>query len=62
VSRDYRHGPKQSAPKPPKGKRPEQTDTRDAKLPTERRIKDVLRWATRHQDKDLFDDYDEQDF
>lgn len=62
MSKDYRHGPKHHVPKVPKGKRQEQTDSREAKLPTERHIKDAISRAVRCRNTELFDDYDERDW
>ena len=61
MSRDFRHGLKQSAKSGYKNEQQDVYGGKDIRVPTKRRIEDTLRAAVRHQDVRVFEDYDEHE-
>lgn len=62
MSRDFRHGLKQTAKSGFKSRtKNEEIDSRYIKVPTKQQRETNLRLAVRHRDHDAFEDYDEPD-
>jgi hypothetical protein len=61
VSRDFRHGLKQTAKTGLKKAKREDVSPRPDRMPTKQHCENVLRHAVRNQDLDALEDYDEHD-